>query len=122
MDPSAAYARFLYGLQFYLTNDLQHALPQFLKALQANPKDSRAALYLGLTYESLGQDQEAMALYEESVRLEPLSDTYLTGARLLHVMGQLDDCDRWIQKALQLEPASRDAHFEFARLLLRRDC
>ena len=120
-DPNAAYARFLYGLNYYLTNDLQHALPQFLKARQANPKDSRAALYLGLTYESLGRTQEAMALYEESVLLEPLGDTYLTGARLLHLMGHLDDCERWIQKALQLEPSSRDAHFELARLLLRRD-
>jgi len=53
--------------------------------------------------------------------LEPLADTYLTGARLLFVMSRLDDCERWIRKALQLEPTSRDAHFEFARLLLRRD-
>jgi len=120
-DPNAAYARFLYGLNYYLTNDLQNALPQFLKARQANPKDSRAARYLGLTYESLGRTQEALALYEESVRLEPAADTYLIGARLLHLTGRLDDCERWLQKALQLEPSSRDAHFEMARLLLRRD-
>jgi tetratricopeptide (TPR) repeat protein len=120
-DPNAPYARFLSGLEFYLTNDLQHALPEFLKARQANPRDSRAALYLGLTYESLGQTREAMALYEESVHLEPLSNTYLTGARLLYVMGQLDNCERWVRKALQLEPDSRDAHFELARLLLRMD-
>jgi tetratricopeptide (TPR) repeat protein len=120
-NPNATYAQFLYGLNYYLTNDLPHALPQFVKARELNPKDSRAALYLGLTYESLGRTQEALALYEESARLEPLGDTYLTGARLLHMMGRLDDCERWIQKALQLEPASRDAHFEMARLLLRRD-
>lgn len=121
VDPDAAYGRFLYGLSYYLTNDLQHALPQFLKAMQANPRDSRAALYLGLTCESLGRTQEALALYEESVRLEPLTDTYLSGARLLHLMGRLDESERWIQKALQREPDSRDAHFELARLLLRMD-
>src|SRR5438105_15771233 len=27
VDPKATYARFLYGLNFYLVNDLQHALP-----------------------------------------------------------------------------------------------
>ncbi len=120
-DPNAAYARFLYGLNYYLSNDLQHALPQFLRARQANPKDSRPPLYLGLTYESLGRTQEAMELYGESVRLEPLADTYLIGARLLYLMGRFEDCERWLRRALQLEPNSRDAHFEMARLLLRKD-
>ena len=120
-DPNAAYAQFLYGLNYYLMNDLQHALPQFERVRHANPKDPRAALYLGLTYESLGRTEEAMRLYEESVRLEPLTDTYLTGARLLHLTGRLDECERWIRKGLLLEPDSRDAHFELARLLLRKD-
>ena len=104
-DPNADYARFLYGLNYYLTNDLRHALPQFEKARQANPRDSRAALYLGFTYESLGRTQEALAQYQESVRLQPLTDSYLAGARLLHLLGRLEDSERWIQKALQLEPA-----------------
>lgn len=120
-NPNASYAQFLYGLNYYLTNDLQHALPAFLKAAQLNPKDSRAALYLGLTYESLGRRQEALTQYEASIRLEPLADTYLTGARLLYQVGILEKCEEWIQAALKLEPTSRDAHFELARLLLRRD-
>jgi tetratricopeptide (TPR) repeat protein len=62
-----------------------------------------------------------MALYEEAVRLEPAADTWLTGARLLHLLGRLNDCEQWIRKALQLEPESRDAHFELARMLLRKD-
>jgi tetratricopeptide (TPR) repeat protein len=119
-EPNASYALFLYGLNYYLTNDLQHALPQFVKARQANPKDSRAALYLGLTYESLGSNEAAMAQYEQAARLQPLADTYLTGARLLHLMGRFDECDRWIQTALRLDPNSRDAHFESARVLLRK--
>jgi tetratricopeptide (TPR) repeat protein len=121
VDPKAAYAQFLYGLNFYLTNDLVNALPQFRKARQLDPRDARAALYLGMTYESLGQTKEAMMQYEDSVRLNPVADSYLTGARLLYLESRLDECDRWIQKALQLDPASRDAHFEKARLLLRQD-
>jgi tetratricopeptide (TPR) repeat protein len=120
VDPKAVYARFLYGLNFYLTNDLQHALPEFEKARQANPKDARAALYLGLTYESLGRTGEAMERYEEAASLEPAADTYLIGARLLQLLGRLDEGSRWIQRALRMEPNSRDAHFEFARLLLRK--
>jgi tetratricopeptide (TPR) repeat protein len=121
VNPNAAYAQFLYGLNFYLTNDLQNALPQFVKARRLNARDGRAARYLGLTYQSLGRTGEAMAQYEESARLEASADTYVTGARLLHLMGRLDECERWIRLALKLEPDSRDAHFELARLLLRND-
>jgi tetratricopeptide (TPR) repeat protein len=118
-NPNAAYSRFLYGLSFYLTNDLQQALPQFVKARLANPKDARAALYLGLTYESLGRMAEALPLYQESARLESGSEALLAGARLLHLTGRLEEAGRWLQSALQRDPASRDVHFELSRLLLR---
>ncbi|HEY3839825.1 MAG TPA: tetratricopeptide repeat protein [Bryobacteraceae bacterium] len=119
VDPKAAYARFLYGLSYYLGNDLAHALPEFERARAANPKDGRASLYLGLTYESTGRTGEAMRMYEESVRVGPSTEGYLAGARLLYLEGRLDECERWIRDALKLEPDSRDAHFELARLLLR---
>ena len=124
-DPTSAYAQFLYGLDAYLRSDLQAALPRLEKARQLNLADPRSALYLGLTHESLGQPSEALKLYEEAVRLEqsagaPQADTFLTGSRLLLLMGRLDDCDLWIKRALKLEPNSRAAHFEFGRLLERR--
>jgi tetratricopeptide (TPR) repeat protein len=125
LDPKAPYAQFLYGLAAYLGNDLVEALPRFRKARQLNPTDPRAALYLGLTMESLGQPEEALSLYEEAVRLErsagePHAETLLPGARLLLLLGRLEECERWIRQAMKLLPNSRDVHFEFARLLLKR--
>lgn len=125
VDPGAAYAQFLYGLDAYLGNDLKEALPRFRRARQLSPADPRAALYLGLTVESLGEPLEAMSLYEEAVRLEhskggPTADTLLPGARLLLLLNRLDECERWLAQALKVAPASRDAHFEMARLLLKR--
>ncbi len=114
-DPKSADALFLYGFQFYLQNNLQDALPAFEKARQLNPKDSRATYYLGLTYESLGRLEEALPLYMAAGD----AAAYVSGTRLLNSMGRLDEAAKWIQKALQLEPGSRDAHFEAARLLLR---
>jgi anaphase-promoting complex subunit 3 len=125
-DPRSAYAQFLYGLQFYLSNDLQAALPHFQKARELNPGDARAALYLGLTTESLGQTEEALSLYRDAVRLEqstaagPEAETLLPGARLLLLLGRLDDCESWIRLALKASPKLRDAHFEYARLLLKK--
>src|SRR4051812_36501520 len=88
IDPRAPYAQFLYGLEAYLGNDMQTALPRFRKARQLNPADPRAALYLALTVESLGQTAEAMSLYEEAVHLERSvnqlhAETLLPGAKLL---------------------------------------
>jgi tetratricopeptide (TPR) repeat protein len=120
IEPAAAYPRFLYGLQFYLSNELQPALTQFRKARELNPSDARAAQYLGLTMESLGQPMEALAQYEQAAKLGPKSaDILLTGARLLLSLNRLQESAQWINRSLQLEPDSRDAHFEKARLLLR---
>jgi tetratricopeptide (TPR) repeat protein len=125
LDPRAPYAQFLYGLEAYLGNVVKEALPRFRKARQLNPTDPRAALYLGLTIESLGQPGEAMSLYEDAVRLERSAgeldaETLLPGARLLLLLGRLEECERWIRQAVKLSPISRDVHFEFARLLLKK--
>jgi tetratricopeptide (TPR) repeat protein len=125
IDPRAPYAQFLYGLEAYLGNDMKAALPRFRKARLLSPTDPRAALYLGLTVESLGQPAEAMSLYEEAVRLERSAgglhaEALLPGARLLLLLGRLDDCERWVLQAAKLSPKSRDVHFELARLLLAK--
>jgi tetratricopeptide (TPR) repeat protein len=125
INPRSSYAQFLYGLEAYLGNDLKEALPRFQKARQLSPADPRAALYLGLTVESLGQPEQAISLYEEAVRLERSAgdlqvETMLPGIRLLLLMGRLEECGRWTGEALKLSPKSRDAHFEFARLLLKK--
>jgi tetratricopeptide (TPR) repeat protein len=36
------------------------------------------------------------------------------------LLGRLEECERWTRQALQLSPDSRDAHFEYARLLLKK--
>lgn len=126
IDPRAPYAQFLYGLTAYLGNDMNAALPRFRKARQLNPADPRAALYLALTSESLGQPAEAMSFYEEAVRLERSrndlhAETLLPGIRLLLGLGRLDECERWVGQAAKLAPNLRDVHFEWARLLLEKD-
>ena len=125
VDPKASYAQFLYGLEAFLTNEMKEALPRFQRARELSPRDPRAALYLGLCTESIGLPGDAMDLYEEAVRLDraagqPQAETLLPGARLLLLLGRLDEGERWIEQAAKLSPNSRDVHFERARLLLKR--
>jgi len=124
LDPRAQYAQFLYGLEAYLGNDLSAALPRFRKARELNPRDSRTALYLGLTVESLGKPEEALKLYQDAVRLERAAGTLdaatlLPGAKLLLLMGRLEESGNWLHEAEGFSRNSRDVHFELARLLLK---
>lgn len=119
-DPKAFYAQFLYGLEAYLRNDVQAALPRFRRAHELSPGDSRATLYLGLTTESLGDTAAALALYLEAVRLGKSAATLLPLARLLLLLGRTPEAEVALRDAIRLEPQQRDPHFEMARLLLRK--
>jgi tetratricopeptide (TPR) repeat protein len=119
VEPKSASVQFLYGLSYYLSNDIAQAMKRFERARQLDPKDGRAALYLGMTEESLGRLTEAMSQYEDAVRIGPSVEAWLTGARLLELEDRLEQARRWIDQALLLDPASRDGHFEKARLLLK---
>ena len=108
-----------------MNNDMAQALPRFRRARELAPKDARAALYLGLTVESVGSSGEALALYQEAVRLEQASnqqqaETLLPGARLLLLLDRVDESEQWLRRAVALSPKLRDAHFELARLLLKK--
>ena len=120
VEPASWYAQFLYGFHFYQQNEMPQAIAALEKARRLNPRDPRTALYLGLAEETLGHTGAALKLYRESIRLEPQTPALLAGARLLLTLGQLDECERLIARALQVEPASRDAHFNPGRLLLKK--
>jgi tetratricopeptide (TPR) repeat protein len=124
-DPKSAYAQFLYGFQFYEQNQMPAAITALEKARQLNPRDARAALYLGLARESQGDTQQALALYSEAIRLEQAAgklqtSTLLTSFRLHLVLGEFDEAASLIDRALKLEPASRDVHFQSSRLRMKK--
>jgi tetratricopeptide (TPR) repeat protein len=125
VDANSFYARFLSGFLYYVENDLQLARPELERARQLNRRDPRTALYLALTEESLGDTAAAERLYREAIRLEEAAgkvqtDTLLAYGRSLLLLGRLEESARLIERALKLEPDSRDAHYERARLLLKQ--
>jgi tetratricopeptide (TPR) repeat protein len=124
-DPSAWYAHFLYGFQFYEQNEMPAAIAALGKAQQLNPRDASTALYLGLAKESLGSTAEALVLYRQAIRLEetagqPHVDTLMACARLLLVLGEFDEEERLLNRAVRVAPEAREPHFEACRLWLKR--
>ena len=64
-------------------------------------------------------------MYEEAVRLESAAgelhaEMLLPGAKLLLLLGRVEESERRLRQAIQLAPGSRDAHFELSRVLLKR--
>ena len=124
-DPSSWYARFLFGFWYYLRDDWSRALAELSAARKLNPQYAHSPLYLGMTYERLGDLPKAVAFSEEAVRLEeasgkPDANSLLVCSRLLHQAGRLADCTKVLDKAVQLYPTSRDVHYEIGRLLLKK--
>jgi tetratricopeptide (TPR) repeat protein len=123
-DPDSSDSQFLLGFWFYRQNQMPDAERELRKAEKMNPSDPRAALYVGLTEETLGRVTQALAQYERAMRLEeatrhPHAEAWITCARLLMVNGDLDRAAKLLADAVRMEPGSRDAQFESARLALR---
>lgn len=124
-DPLSWYAQFLYGFQFYKQNELPQAIQALEKAARLNPRDARTRLYLGLAQESLGETTVALQFYREAIRLGEVSgkletDMLLSCSRLLLLLGDFEQSGRLVDRALKLDPKSRDPRFESARLLLKK--
>ena len=66
-----------------------------------------------------------MLLYREAIRLEEAAgqlhvDTLMICARLLLVLGEFDEEERLLDRAVKFAPEARDPHFEACRLWLKK--
>ncbi len=125
LAPQSAGAQFLLGFFYYVENDFARALPPLELARKITPEDARITLFLALTLDGLAQPDKAQALYEEALRLEaeagrPTAETHVASARMLSANGRLNSAQDHVTKALKIDPASREAHYEQARLHFER--
>lgn len=125
VEPGAAYNHFLLGFCYYVDNDFKNALPPLERSRQLKPDDARTHFYLALTLEALARVDDAVASYEQSLKLEKdggaiLADTLVAYARLLFTLGRYGESGALVDRALAAAPDSRDAQYEKGRLLFER--
>ena len=121
LQPESSYVQFLLGFFYYVDNDFQKAIGPLELARRLSPADARAAFYLALSHDGLGQADAAVALYEATIALEkkagkPAPDSHVAYARLLFSLGRFEESEKHVAFALALDPQSRDAHYEQGRL------
>ncbi len=125
LAPESAYAQFLLGFFYYVDNDFVKAIAPLERARRLDASDSRATLYLAMSREGLAQPELAISLYEQTIELEtqrgrPSPETHTAYGRLLFTLGRQDEAARQFARVLELDPASRDGHYEQGRIEFER--
>jgi serine/threonine-protein kinase len=101
--------------------DWRGAQAEFQRALQLAPDDSGALFDLGNLDATLGRVQPAVDLTRKALAANPLSanwynwlGTYLSG------LGRLDDAQRAIKKAIELQPTLANNHAALSYITIQR--
>jgi TolB-like protein/DNA-binding winged helix-turn-helix (wHTH) protein len=106
LDPILAEAHAATGWHLYLQGNREEALRYFRQAIQINPNYSNVYTWMAnLLDDGLGRYDEAFAMEETALRLDPLSipaiSNYVLG---LVERNRLDEADRELQKLASIAP------------------
>lgn len=120
-EPEVAYWQIELGHALCDLNNLQDALPHFIRATEVEPKNAQS--WIELARFSLNYDIEpatvGLPAARQAVMLAPKDAAALDvmGA-LLFTQGDLASAERFLQQSLQLDTANADANLHMGQVLL----
>lgn len=89
--------------------------------LRKNPDNPRAHTNLGLSLSKLGRNDEAMAHFQEAVRIHPtFIEAYNNIGMILANTGKIEESLPYFYEVLRLRPASKRAHFNIGQVHARQ--
>jgi len=120
VDPASEDAQFYLGVLFYMQNDFRSALSPLQAAQTLAPGNPLPVFYLAMTHQGLGDEARALAYYQQAETLSPqkspqTAEILVANGRLLLSLGRTEDGIAKDRLAVQVDPKSRDAHYELAR-------
>lgn len=121
-DPTSEEAQFYLGALFYEQNDFNLAISPLQKAQTLSPKNPLPVFYLAMTQEALKDKSKTLELYQRAENLSPeksalSAEILVTYGRFLLSQGRVQDSIEKDQRAIEIDPESRDAHYELAKEL-----
>lgn len=121
-DPTSEEAQFFLGLFYYNRNDFKMAMSPLQTAQTLSPKSPLPVFYLAMTHEAMGDTSQASDLYQEAENLSPekspqSAEILVAYGRFLLTLGRTQEGVEKIRHAVQDDPNSREAHYEWAKEL-----
>jgi tetratricopeptide (TPR) repeat protein len=119
-DPTSEEAQFFLGLFYYNQNDFKLAISPLQKAQTLSPKSPMPVFYLAMTHEAMGDATQASDLYQQAENLSPekspqSAEILVAYGRFLLTQGRTQDGIEKVRRAIQVDPESREAHYELAK-------
>jgi tetratricopeptide (TPR) repeat protein len=114
------------GFFYYVDNDFARAVPALQAAAKLKADDAPTLLYLAMSEEGLAHPDVASGIYRKAIAIEsaqgrPSAETHIAYGRLLFTLGRYEDSAREVDRVLELDPASRDGHYEKGRLAFEKN-
>lgn len=98
LNPLSSQAHYLHGVALYYARQYQDALPALKRALELEPRNIPASIFLGYGYEALAQPQQALAVFD---RPELRDSPYI--AEVYARLGRRDDALRVLNGPVKRE-------------------
>jgi tetratricopeptide (TPR) repeat protein len=117
-DPANPLALYLLGRAKYNQKHFDEAVRFFTECLKLDPKNAKAEENLGLSYEALGRNQEALAAYRAAIAQGPSPESYLHLGTLLVESNQPREALTYLVQASQMSASDPRAHRELGKAYL----
>jgi Flp pilus assembly protein TadD len=116
---------FFLGRACYMEHQFDDAVTALNKAVRVDPANPQAHELLAMTLETNGHTDAALVEYAEAVRRnraipKPLATPLLSYGVFLHKLNRLDESEKQLRAAADLNPKDWMTHFELGKLYYDR--
>lgn len=121
LDPEDTQAMLNLGKQYYEIQEHEQAEEVLLHLIEKDPENVEAYFYLGRCCLSMEKNTEAIAAYKKLIELQPDNvKGFAELASAYNEIGQQDAAERYVKRALGLDPDYGYAHVVYGEIYEKR--
>jgi tetratricopeptide (TPR) repeat protein len=125
LNPQDAEVWFFLGRHYYKMNFFERALEALERSRRLNGRDPRVHTFIGLALEATGDVDAAERAHRKAVELNarlpaPSFRPHYSYGALLAKLERLEESEKQLRRAVELEPNLWEPHFELAKLLYKK--